>query len=428
MNYIKVKVKDLNMSDFIVENIFINEYMPEADGDFVKVYLLARLYAESDRDISDEKMAAQLGITKERILEAWNYWEEWGLIKKHYIGGEGRLDFGVEFINLKEMLYGGDEEESTENTREVSVKGESAFGSEAVSELMGKIEKRLGRTLSKTELQHVIEWIEDFKATPEVILKAVDYCIKRDKLSFKYMKTVIEGWTAQGLVNADLIDEYLETYDQKFVRYKRVMQALGLSRNATEEERRIMDVWFDDQGFNMDKVLEACGKTAGISNPNIKYVNKVLDNWKKEAEDGKRDVNDKQPVSNSVLREYYNYLREKADREAEERRAKVYREVPKIKEIDEQMKVTGTQLAKAYLGGDEQEGTRLNELLEQLNIDRAFFLAESNYDPDYTDPRYGCTECNDTGVAEMGGPCPLCREKRRIEAEAWERERENKEA
>ena len=92
------------------------------------------------------------------------------------------------------------------------------------------------------------------------------------------------------------------------------------------------------------------------------------------------------------------------------------------------MKTIGTQLAKAYLSGDEQEGTRLNALLEQLNVDRAFTLTEKGYDLDYTEPRYGCTECNDTGIAEMGGPCSVCREKRRLEAEVWDRERENKEA
>ena len=44
-----------------------------------------------------------------------------------------------------------------------------------------------------------------------------------------------------------------------------------------------MDSWFDEMGFKMDKVLEACSMTAGISNPNLKYVNSILDNWRKEA-------------------------------------------------------------------------------------------------------------------------------------------------
>ena len=34
------------LGDMPLENIFINEFLPIAPGDFVKVYLYARLYAE----------------------------------------------------------------------------------------------------------------------------------------------------------------------------------------------------------------------------------------------------------------------------------------------------------------------------------------------------------------------------------------------
>ena len=414
------------MADLTVENIFINEYMPEADGDFVKVYLLARLYAETERSISDVEMARQLGISKDRILEAWNYWEEWGAIKKHYLGGDGRLDFAVEFVNLKEMLYGGDADEPVLIDTDPEIKVKPVFGNEDINSLMEQIEKKLGRTLSTTDLQAIINWIEDYKATPEVILKAVDYCTAKNKMSFRYMGSLIEGWTSQGLNTADKIDDYLEEFDQKFSRYKRVMRALGYSKEASEEEKRIMDVWFDELGFNMDKVLEACSKSAGINNPFL-YVNGVLKNWKKDATQDNRDVNDKKPVSNAVLKDYYSYLREKADREAEERRNKIYSEIPKIKEIDEKMKVIGSKLARAYSVGDTEEGGRLAAELEQLNEDRAFYLAEHDYDMDYTDPKYACQECSDTGIAEMGGPCPVCREQRRMEAEIWQAERETSE-
>lgn len=426
MNFIRPKVSDLNMADLTVENIFINEYMPEADGDFVKVYLLARLYAETDRSISDIEMAKQLGISKDRILEAWNYWEEWGAIKKHYLGGDGRLDFAVEFVNLKEMLYGGESDEPLLIETDPEIKVRPVFGNEEINSLMEQIEKTFGRTLSPTDLQSIINWIEEYKATPEVILKAADYCVAKNKMSFRYMGSLIEGWVAQGLNTADKIDDYLEEFDQKFSRYKRVMRALGYSKEASEEERRIMDTWFDTLGFNMDKVLEACSKSAGINNPFL-YVNGVLKNWKKDAAQDNRDVNDKKPVSNSVLKDYYNFLREKAEREAKERRDKIYSEIPKIKEIDEQNKIIGTQLAKAYLSGDTEEGGRLKAELERLNEDRAFYLAEHDYDMDYTDPKFACTECNDTGIAEMGGPCPVCREQRRMEAEIWQSEREIKE-
>ena len=66
-----------------------------------------------------------------------------------------------------------------------------------------------------------------------------------------------------------------------------------------------MDRWFDDMDYTIDKVLEACGKTSGISNPNINYVNKILENWHKEKNGGAADGKPK-AVPVSVVQKYYS--------------------------------------------------------------------------------------------------------------------------
>jgi len=53
------------------------------------------------------------------------------------------------------------------------------------------------------------------------------------------------------------------------------MRALGFSRMPSEAERQIMDNWME-LGVAVGTMVEACGKTAGISNPNIKYVDKII--------------------------------------------------------------------------------------------------------------------------------------------------------
>ncbi len=421
MKYIKSTSKNPYLGDILIENFFISELMPDAPGDFVKLYFYARFLAERGEKLSPKEIGDQLGMTENRIIEAWDYWEECGAIKKRYIDGEGRLDFSVEFLNLKEQLYGDMDDEIEPGMTGFgadSTASRSAFGNDALKQLMDQIEKKLARPLGVNELQTVISWVEDMKAPPEVVLQGVDYSIGKGKSSFNYMSAVIEAWIDQGLDTQEKVQQYIEEYDQKFVRYRRVMQSLGLSRNPTEEEKRIMDVWFDDMGYKMDRVLEACSTTAGISNPNIKYVNTVLSNWKKEATKDNRDINEKLKVTNTELKEFYDYLREKADKEAEERRQKVYLEVPEIKTIDENMRDIGIRLAKSLLSSDGEQGAELSAKLEMLNEDRAVALVENGYDVNYTDPQYRCTRCNDTGLAEMGGPCD-CRELRRGEAEIW---------
>ena len=145
MNFIKEKIKDFFLLDTKVENIFINEYMPSAPGDFVKVYLYASMYAEHGLEITEKAIAKQLGLSEEKVREAWEYWEERGVIKKRYFDTQGNVSFIVEFLSLKEQLYG-------KNTAPVRgeasrPKGDNVFGNPEVKVMFKDIENALGRTL-----------------------------------------------------------------------------------------------------------------------------------------------------------------------------------------------------------------------------------------------------------------------------------------
>ena len=45
MSFKREKIRDIYLLTTEVENIFINEYMPQAPGDYVKVYLYGLLYS-----------------------------------------------------------------------------------------------------------------------------------------------------------------------------------------------------------------------------------------------------------------------------------------------------------------------------------------------------------------------------------------------
>ena len=77
---------------------------------------------------------------------------------------------------------------------------------------------------------------------------------------------------------------------------------------ATDGEKKIIDKWFDEMGFSLERILDACQKTVGIQNPNVNYVNKILENWQKEAASFGRDVNRKTTVSQTDLNSYYDFL------------------------------------------------------------------------------------------------------------------------
>lgn len=426
MNFTGPKLENTYFGELSIENIYIAELIPMAPGDYVRVYLYARWLAANDTAMTKAGMAEMLATDEKTIDGAWDFWEDCGAIRKRYFDDEDRLDFTVEFVSLRDQLFGAGtkEKEFAPDVREgEEVRPVSSFGNEEIVKLMKKLESKMARTLSSSDMKCVISWVDDLKMTPEVINAAVDYCLGKNKMSFNYISKVIEGWAQDGIRTADEVRAHLESNDRKFFSYRRVMKALGFSRNPSEEEQRIMDTWFDDIGYNMDKVLEACAKTAGISNPNIKYVDSVLRNWESEAKTQGRGVNEKKPVSARVLNEYFDLLRQKAEDEAEERRREVYERLPEIKEIDDKIKELGMKLSRALItNGDQSTGRKLSEEMEQMNTDRAVIMAENDFDIDYTDVRYKCSKCSDTGITDLGVRC-TCMEQRMQEAEIWQQQK-----
>ena len=106
MKYFKSKVKDYYLLDTDIENIFISEYMIGSPGDYVKIYFYALMYANLEIEITNEEISQRLLIAIEDVLKAWTYWEGLGVVKKHYINKGDRLNYKVEFLNLREQLYG----------------------------------------------------------------------------------------------------------------------------------------------------------------------------------------------------------------------------------------------------------------------------------------------------------------------------------
>jgi len=205
--------------------------------------------------------------------------------------------------------------------------------------------------------------------------------------------------------------EHVARMEEQSAGYRRIFKALGWNRNWTEEEKRIMGQWFDKMGFDLETILEACKKTTGIPNPNIKYVNRVLESW--YAEGGGKKPPQAGGVSGSDITRYYELLREKNAREAEKRRAEIYSKLPQIKELDEEESRLGASLSRLVVSDrvDKKEAIqKIKDTIEDMSAQRAFLLTDNGFEMDYMDLKYNCPKCKDTGMLETGERCPCHRE------------------
>ena len=80
-----------------VENIFILEYMANAPGEYIKVYLLGlTMCYHSNEEYSVSKMASALSITEDEVKAAYTYWAQLGLIEIL-----SRRPYEVRYHNIK---------------------------------------------------------------------------------------------------------------------------------------------------------------------------------------------------------------------------------------------------------------------------------------------------------------------------------------
>ena len=228
-------------------------------------------------------------------------------------------------------------------------------------------------------------------------------------------------WTEQGFQTKEDVQKYLDEMDQRFGMQKRILQSLGMNRSATEAEKELMNRWFDEMHFSLERVLEACGRTVSISNPNLRYVNKILENWYQEARKEGRDVNKKITVTQTILNRYYEFLRKKEEKEAQERKELVYKKLPRIEQIDRMLAELGSNISRSLLsGGKRSDIEDIRRQMKELESERAVLLTENDFPIDYTDLKYSCEICRDTGITEDGRRC-TCTGKRTEEAEIWQK-------
>ncbi|MDR1572970.1 MAG: DnaD domain protein [Clostridiales Family XIII bacterium] len=421
MNFKKEQQREYYLSDTHVENIFINEMMAGAPGDYVKVYLFALMYAELGLIMRNEDVAKHLSLEIEDVLKAWSYWEDCGVIRKHCEDPENRLRYEVEFLNLKAMIYGGHKKKASgKRYADGLAQGvRDLLANEGLREVCREVESLVGAPLSSEDLQAVASWASDFGATAPVIVFAFRYAAERKGGApppgrrTHYVGKIVRTWTENGLRTVEEVKRYLEENDKRRNGYKRVLKALGMTRGATEEEQRIMDRWFDALGFDMETVLEACKRTSGITSPNMNYVNSILNDWAEKGRgarsaSGARGSAGRGKKRIAEVMSLYEELREKAEREAEARRQEVYARLPEVRRMDEEIRTLNMDRSKALLSGaGNARGTAetLHRKIGELQSERAVLMTENGFRIDCMDILYSCKDCKDTGTRDDGTRC-----------------------
>ena len=326
-----IETTEIDLGDTPIENIFINDFMPMANGTYVKVYLLGYKYAhdkDENIEVDNKTIAKHLDIPLSDVLGAWDFWEAKGIIQKILKDKDNKFDYKVKFLNLKQLYIKNNykpidiREETVSKSYTCSVEDlVDANNIPAINKMFNSIDYIMRRQLVPNEKQKILEWIHNYNMNPDIIEKAFFYGIeKKGKRNINYVGGIIRNWYDQGITNVEALQEHFKTTDEKYYRYDRVMKYLGYgNRLPSQGEMNVMDKWFEEYKFTMEIVLRGCENSKKTSNPSINYIDGILSSWYNKGIETLDDIEEKDKPA-----ERKDYRNIKPDRRTKPARTKFH--------------------------------------------------------------------------------------------------------
>ena len=328
---------DIATSFTTVSDIFIDQYMPKANGEFVKVYLYLLRATGSGAGIATiSEIADHFSNTEADIIRALNYWASEGILQLQS-GADGQI-MGINLCSLSvsgmqaaqsniqsavadnaaqnnlqnsvvnnaaqnistadirmqdsvvEKLKSQTTDKASSSQKEYTLDEIKEFRKNPdISELFFIIETYLKHTLSSTDTNMVLYWLDELHFSTDLVEYLVEYCITKGHSSLRYMNKVALGWADAGIKTVDQAKDDAAAHSQI---YYSVMKALGITgRNLVDSEVSLINKWVGEYGFDIELVKAACSKTiSSIQKPSFEYTDSILANWKKKDVHTLKDV------------------------------------------------------------------------------------------------------------------------------------------
>ena len=262
----------------ILSNTFIDNYMPEANGEFVKVYIyLLRALSSAPVSFSLEQMADRLLCTERDILRALKYWAKQELLTLDSDSAAAEISGTAEPIPTKASAKPSSARPEALTPERVSELKQN----EDIIQLLYVAEQYLGKTLSPTEVQKLLFFYDGLGMSVDLIDYLIEYCVGHNHKSIRYIEKVALAWAQEGITSVEEAKQSGSRYNKD---YFSILKALGITnRNPVETEITLMDTWLKTYGFSMEIIQEACNRTVlQTGQASFQYTDKILEGWKQK--------------------------------------------------------------------------------------------------------------------------------------------------
>lgn len=294
----------------VIPNTFFDEYLPRANGEFLKIYLyLLRWLSHPDHALSLSGIADIFFMTENDVTRALKYWEAERLLRLTF-DRDGTIAGiclnAVTSISSQKDTPTAPPEQRRPTPAQSAVAAQTGTGitgtpvgttpavsmhprstqelhrfseSDDGAQLIFIIQQYLGRPLSASDLNTIYYFYDDLGFSRDLIEYLFEYCVSNGHTHMRYIEKVALSWADLHITTADEARTQSETHQKACFA---VLKAFGLGgRMPAAGEAEFINKWTRTYGFSLELILEACRRTMmAVHTPSFEYTDKILSNWK----------------------------------------------------------------------------------------------------------------------------------------------------
>ena len=291
----------------LLTNEFIDEHMPKANGEFIKVYLFLLRHIDTlDSSISIPAIADCLNNTETDVIRAIKYWENQGLLVldrdsdenivnlefppipvPHHRERRKPLEHSLSSIDVGNVASDTDSATAFSSMPHTVPEPPIPFepykakkSAEELKTVLHITELYLGKPISSTEAESIIYLYEDLDMSADLIEYLIGTCVDNGNKSISYINKVAFDWHDKGIRTVKEAKVESRKYNKI---YSTVLNTFGIiNRGLAKQEINYIDKWTNQYDFGLEIIEEACDRTIfHTSQPNFKYADSILKGWYK---------------------------------------------------------------------------------------------------------------------------------------------------
>lgn len=262
-----------------VDSAFINNLMPRANGEYVKVYLFALAKATEARSCTYTEISQVTGLLESDVKRAFEYWAEVGAIKME----NGTVTFAqISYPDSSSSpAAGAADAADTSKRRNMEEVTGAVSASKVLSDMCMMAQDMLGKTLTSQDMSTLYWFYDALSFSPELILMLLEYCVSKEKRSMKYIERVAVAWHESGVKTLEQAEEYVRKEEEKTDYFGAVRRLMRINdRPFSQSEEAYLTKWRDTCKMSEEMVAlayEYC--VLQISKVSFPYMDKIITRW-----------------------------------------------------------------------------------------------------------------------------------------------------